>query len=135
RKRPGDKVNVTVNRKGKEVTYTVLLNARDGKSSVVKAEEVGGYASLGLEVEDIEAKLLKKLEIAQGVRISKLGNGRLARDTDIREGFIIKHVNDVPVKSVKEFNEIMKKKKSGELVTLSGVYEDFPREFIYAIRL
>jgi serine protease Do len=135
RKRPGDKVNVTVNRKGKEVTYTVLLNARDGKSSVVKAEEVGGYASLGLEVEDIEAKLLKKLEIAQGVRISKLGNGRLARDTDIREGFIITHVNDVPVKSVKEFNEIMKKKKSGELVTLSGVYEDFPREFIYAIRL
>ncbi len=135
RKRPGDKVNVTVNRKGKEVTYTVLLNARDGKSSVVKAEEVGGYASLGIEAEDIETKLLKKLDLTHGIKITKLNNGKLARDTDIREGFIITHVNDVPVKSVKEFNEIMKKKKSGELVTLSGVYEDFPREFIYAIRL
>jgi serine protease Do len=44
-------------------------------------------------------------------------------------------VNDVPVKSVKEFTELMKKKKSGDLIILSGTYEDFPKEFNYAIRL
>jgi len=43
-------------------------------------------------------------------------------------------VNDEPVKSVKEFNELLKKKKAGDLVILSGTYEDFPREFNYAFR-
>ncbi len=63
-----------------------------------------------------------------------LGNGKLARYTDIREGFIITKVNDVPVKSVKEVNELLKKSKAGELMTFSGTYEDFPREFNYAFR-
>jgi hypothetical protein len=44
-------------------------------------------------------------------------------------------VNDVPVKSVKEFTDIMKKKKQGDLVIFSGTYEDFPREFNYAFRM
>lgn len=135
RKRPGDKVNVTVNRQGKELIFPVTLKARDGKTSVVKPEERTGFASLGIELEDADAKLLKKLELQHGIKIKNLANGRLARETDIREGFIITHVNDAPVKSVKEFNELMKKKKTGDLVILSGTYEDFPKEFNYAIRL
>jgi Do/DeqQ family serine protease len=135
RKRPGDKVMVTVNRAGKEVTYPVVLKGRDGKTGVVKADEREGFASLGLEVEDLEAKALKKLELDNGIRVKALGNGKLARYTDMREGFIITKVNDTEVKSVKEFNEILKKKKSGDLVILSGTYEDFPREFNYAFRM
>jgi PDZ domain-containing secreted protein len=53
----------------------------------------------------------------------------------MREGFIITKINDVAVKSVKEVNEILKKKNPGELITLSGTYEDFPREFNYAFRM
>lgn len=135
RHRPGDKVMITVNRKGKEITYPVILKNREGNVSVVKAEERSGYASLGLEVEDVDAKALKRLELENGVKVKSLGNGKLAKSTDIREGFIITKVNDVPVKSVKEFNELMKKKKAGELVILTGTYEDFPREFNYAFRM
>ncbi len=135
RHRPGDKVMITVNRKGKVVTYPVVLKNREGNLSVVKAEERSGYASLGVEVEDIDAKELKKIELEYGVKVKSLGNGKLAKSTDMREGFIITKVNDVPVKSVKEFNELMKKKKPGELVILTGTYEDFPREFNYAFRM
>jgi serine protease Do len=136
RRRPGDKVNVTVNRKGKELTIPVTLKTREGKTgSVVKPEERDGFAALGIELEDIDAKNLKKLDIQSGVRVKALGNGKLARNTDIREGFIITRVNDTPVKSVKEFNEILKKKKPGELTILSGIYEDLPREFNYAFRM
>jgi serine protease Do len=135
RKRPGDKVTVTVNRAGKEVSYPVVLKGRDGKTGVVKAEEREGFASLGLEMEDLDAKELKKLELDNGIRVKTLGNGKLARYTEMREGFIITKVNDTEVKSVKEFNEILKKKKSGDLVILSGTYEDFPREFNYAFRM
>lgn len=135
RHRPGDKVMITVNRQGKEITYPVVLKNREGNVDVVKLEERSGIAALGLDVEEVDAKQLKQLDIKNGVRIKKLGNGKLARSTDIREGFIVTKVNDVPVKSVKEFNEEIKKKKAGELVILTGTYEDFPREFNYAFRM
>ncbi len=135
RKRPGDKVTVIVNREGKEVSYPVTLKGHDGKTSIVKAEEREGFASLGLEVEDLDTKELKRLELENGVRVKTVGNGKLARYTDIKDGFIITQVNDAHVKSVKEFNELLKSKKPGDLVILSGTYEDFPREFNYAFRM
>jgi serine protease Do len=133
--RPGDKVKVTVNRKGKELTFPVVLKSKDGKEGVIKPEERTGYAALGFDLEEVDGKVLKKLDITNGVRVKSLGNGKIARYTDMREGFIITKVNDVPVKSVKEFNELLKKKKAGDLIILSGTYEDFPREFNYAFRL
>lgn len=133
--RPGDKVNVIVNRKGKEMTIPVVLTGRDGKTSVIQPEERSGYAALGIELEEIDGNVLKKLDITNGVRVKSLGNGRVARYTEMRDGFIITKINDTPVKSVKEVNELLKKKKSGELITFSGTYEDFPREFNYALRM
>ena len=47
----------------------------------------------------------------------------------------ITKVNDQQVKSVKEFNELLKNKKTGDLIILTGTYEDFPREFNYAFRM
>jgi serine protease Do len=135
RHRPGDKLLITVNRKGKEVTYPVVLKSKNGDTGTVKAEDRKGYAALGFEVEDVDSKVLKKLELDNGVKVTSIGNGKLARYTDIREGFIITKVNDQPVKSTKEFDEIMKKKKVGDLIILTGTYEDFPREFNYAFRM
>jgi Do/DeqQ family serine protease len=134
-RRPGDKVKVVVDRKGKEVTIPVVLTGRDGKQGVIKPEEKAGFAALGFDLEEVDSKVLKKLDLNNGVRVKTLGNGRVARYTEMREGFIITKVDDVPVKSVEEVSQIIKKKKSGELITLSGTYEDFPREFNYALRL
>jgi S1-C subfamily serine protease len=135
RHRPGDKLEVTVNRKGKELTFPVVLKNRDGKTGTIKAVDRTGFAALGMELEDVDAKVLRNLDIENGVRIKELGNGKLAKYTEIREGFIITRVNDIPVKSVKELNDILKKKKSGELVIFSGKYENSLREFDYAFRM
>lgn len=135
RHRPGDKINITVNRKGKEITYPVTLKNREGTIAAIKPEDRSGFAALGAEVEEVNESVLKKLNLKNGVRVKSLGNGKLSRYTDMREGFIITKVNEVPVKTVKEFNDIMKSKKEGEIVTLSGTYEDFPREFLYSFRM
>lgn len=135
RKRPGDKVNVTVNRKGKIVVIPVTLKNREGKTGAIKREEKDAVAALGLELEDLDPKTLKKLELNAGVKVKSLENGKIARYTEMREGFIITHVNDAEIKSAKELNELLKKKKPGDLVTFSGIYEDYPREYIYAIRM
>lgn len=137
RHRPGDKLDITVNRKGKEVVIPVTLKTREGKTGAVRAEEVKGFASLGMELEEVDAKVLKNLDIENGVRVKELrDNGKLVRMTNIREGFIITSVNDTPVKSVKELNEVLKKKRPGEFVILSGRYENSVRkEYNYAFRM
>lgn len=135
RHRPGDKLMITVNRHGKEITYPVVLKTRNGDVTTVKREEKKGYASLGLELENIDSQTLKSLDLESGIKVKALGNGKLARYTDIREGFIITKVNDKPVKSVKEFNDLLEAKKVGDLIILTGTYEDFPREFNYAFRM
>jgi serine protease Do len=135
-KRPGDKVEVTVNRKGKIIVYPVTLKARDGSTATIKREEKeSAVASLGMELEEVDAKLLKRLDLNQGVKVKTLFNGKVKRYTDMREGFIITHIDDTPVKSVKEANDILSKKKPGDMVTFAGVYEDYPREYIFALRM
>ncbi len=135
RKRPGDKVNVLVNRKGKEKSFVVTLKNREGKFGTVKREEKNAVATLGMELEDVDTKVLKRLELSNGVRVKELGPGKIERYTEMRDGFIITHVDDRAVKSAKEVNEIIKGKKAGDLITFSGVYEEFPREYNYAIRM
>lgn len=135
RHHPGDKIAVTVNREGKELTFDVTLKNRDGNTKVVKPEDRVGLAALNVEVEDVDPAVLKRMDLDHGVRIKSIGNGRIARYTDIREGFIVTKVNDEDVKSAKQLNQILAKKKEGEIVTLSGMYEDFPREFLYSFRM
>lgn len=135
RHRPGDKLMITVNRQGKEITYPVVLKTREGEITTIKKEEIKGYAALGIELENLDPKEAKSLEIENGVKVTSVGNGKLARNTEMREGFIITKLNDKPVKSVKEFNELLGSKKVGDLIILTGTYEDFPREFNYAFRM
>ncbi len=134
RKRPGDKLSVTVNRQGKTIVVPVTLKNREGKTTAVKREEKAEAAALGFELEDVDSKVLKRLDINSGVQVKSLANGKLKR-TGMREGFIITHVDDVAVKSAKEVDEIIKKKKAGDLITFAGIYEDYPREYIYALRM
>ncbi|MBX2895512.1 MAG: Do family serine endopeptidase [Cyclobacteriaceae bacterium] len=133
RKRPGDKVSVTVNRSGKEIVIPITLKNRDGNTNTVKREEKADVAALGLELEELDSKVLKRLDVTSGVKVKTL-DAKLKR-SGMREGFIITHVDDRAVKSTKEVNEIIKKKKSGDLITFAGIYEDYPREYIYALRM
>ncbi len=132
--RPGDKLEITVNRDGEELTFPVVLKNRDGKIGVVRPVE-RGFAALGIELEEVDEKVLENLDIENGVRVKTLGDGKLASYTDIREGFIITKVNEVPVKSVEALNEILKNKNSGDMVILSGRYENSLREYNYAFRM
>ncbi len=132
---PGDKVNVTVNRKGTLKSFAVTLKNRNGKYGTMKREEKDAVSSLGILLEDVDSKVMKRLDLTHGVRVKSLEAGKVARYTDMHEGFIITHVDNKAVKTAKEVNDILKSKKAGDLVTFSGVYEDYPREYIYAVRI
>lgn len=136
RKRPGDKITAVVDRNGKKLTFPITLRNREGGSEVVRREaKEATTASLGLNLEDLEGTELKKLDLDHGVKVKELENGRVAKYTDMKEGFIITSIDNTPVKSAKEANDLIKRKKSGETILFSGVYEDYPREYIYALRM
>ncbi|MBS1680835.1 MAG: trypsin-like peptidase domain-containing protein [Bacteroidetes bacterium] len=134
RKRPGDKINVTVDRKGKTMVIAVVLKNKEGKVGTVKKEERDAVASLGIDLRDVDPKELKKLDLKSGVEVTALTHGVIEKYTDMREGFIITHVDNAPVSSAKDLTQILNKKKQGDQVILAGVYPDFPREYLYAFR-
>lgn len=133
RRRPGDKVKVLVQRGSKKQEFLVTLKNRKGETSPVKPETKEVVGTLGLELADLDAKELKKLDIDFGVKVNKIGPGVVRKETDMKEGFIITKVDKKPVRSVKEFNEMMKEKKDGVLV--EGVYPDYPGRYFYGFGL
>jgi serine protease Do len=136
RKRPGDKITVVADRSGKKMTFPITLRNREGGSELARREtKEATTASLGINLQDIDSKELKKLDLDHGVKVQELENGRVAKYTDMKEGFIITSIDNTPVKSAKEANDLIKRKKAGETILFSGVYEDYPREYIYALRM
>lgn len=116
RKRPGEKVTVVVDRKGKQQEYTVTLRGADGGTAIVKAEaKTEATAALGASFENVSKKELESLKIDGGVKVSKLNNGVL-KNTGMREGFIITKVDKTPVKSPKELTKALQQASGGVLI-------------------
>ncbi|MBL6446249.1 Do family serine endopeptidase [Fulvivirga sp. 29W222] len=132
-KRPGDKINVTVNRSGKEVSYGVTLKNRDGNTEIVKKERKEILTTLGAELEDIDKATLRKLEISSGVRVKSLTPGKIRKSTDMKPGFIITKIDGQSVKSKEEVVKILEKKEGGILI--EGVYENIPGKYYYGLGL
>ena len=87
------------------------VSAADGDNPVV----------LGAVLAEPDAALLKKLRIRGGVEITEIGNGKF-KQAGVSKGFIITHINQTPVSSVKEVVEIVGKAKRAILV--EGMYKN-----------
>ena len=131
--RPGDKVDVVVNRKGKEFTYAVTLANQKGLKKLVEKENQDVLDVLGATFENLDENKAKKMGIDGGVVVKELQNGALKSQTDMKEGFIITGANKVKVKSVDDLKKELKDAKGG--VMLEGVYENYPGTVFYAFGL
>jgi serine protease Do len=129
-RRPGDQVRVKVNRKGKEKVFEVTLSNRSGGTELVKKEHKETLGALGADFEEIDAETARKLDIKGGVKITRLYPGKLRRDTQVREGFIITKVDGQEVRTVEALAKVLENKKGG--VMLEGVYEDVAGTYYYA---
>lgn len=128
--RPGDEIQVTVNRKGKEKTLGVTLNNRQGNTALVEKPVVDVFAKLGAEFETIDKATARKLDIDGGVQVKRLMPGALRKQTQIAEGFIITKVNGQTVTSKEELIKILDKQNGGIMV--EGRYENAPDTYYYA---
>jgi len=123
---PGDKVQVTVNRKGEEKLFSVILKTQSGDTKTVGSSEFLGY--LGAELEKVSDKDLDKLNIDGGVRVTKIHDGKF-KDAGIPEGFIITNINRAEVQSVQDVRSYIDKIRGG--VFIEGVNPDGERNDFY----
>lgn len=123
RYRPGDKVNVTVIRNGEEKAFTVTLRNLQGGTDITKNEIVN---MLGADFSSVPDDEKGQLGISNGVKISKLDNGKL-RGAGIKEGFIITSIDNKKVNSPTEVANILEKKQGGVLI--EGVYPNGMRAY------
>ena len=114
RKRPGDEVILTVNRKGEEKDVAVLV----GGLSAIDSTPV--LAQLGISIEELDPDELEKNNIEYGVRISRIVPGKLSQQTGIREGFIITHIDKDPIRKKADLVLQLEDKKGGILI--EGIY-------------
>ncbi len=133
-RRPGDEISLKVNREGKEMAFKVKLNGSLGNKVVAANKEARDLSSrLGVQLETLPEDVAQKLNIEGGVRVKQLFAGKLRRDTNMREGFIITKVDGRTVTSVEEVEKLLQNKTGG--VMLEGVYEDQPGQHYYAFGL
>ena len=104
RYRPGDKIQVTVNRADKEKLLNVTLRNLSGNTEIVKQV---GFSSLGAKFEPVSYEESAKLGIRSGVKVSDLQTGKL-KDAGIKNGFVIIKINDTRVSSEKDIAKIYK---------------------------
>jgi S1-C subfamily serine protease len=88
---------------------------------------------LGAEFTELSAAEKRDLGIENGVKVNKISDGKIGKETDMREGFIITKMGGQPVKSIEDFTKKLQNAKNG--VFLSGVYPDVEGEFYYAFGL
>lgn len=113
--RPGDDVKITVKRNNSEKQFTVTLRNKLGDTGIIRT----GNLVLGSEIETVNDRDKQKLGINRGLRVAKVGNGKL-KEAGVTEGFIITDVNKRPVYEVNEFRRIIASARGGILI--EGVY-------------
>jgi serine protease Do len=130
--RPGNRISVEYIRAQKAYTTNLQLkNKFNTTAQVDNARDI--LHELGVELQDLSPKEKTDLGIASGVRISGLSDGKLNEFTDIKKGFVVTQIDDVPVNSVKDFIKMLQD-KSGK-VMLEGVYPNKQMSYLYAFRM
>lgn len=121
RYRPGDKINVALMRNEKAITLPLTLKTFDNTTHLVKKSELAEKKSmaLGTEFVDLSEDDLSSLRIENGVRIQKIGNGKLSQ-VGLQSGFIITSIDKKKTRSAVEIKNILENKTG--IVTIEGFY-------------
>lgn len=122
--RPGDKIEVTINRNNSLRTISVILRNRNGDTKLVKNDVV--VSVLGAEFTELTSGEREKLGITNGVKVNKLNTGKL-RSAGIREGFIIQSIDNKKIVNTGDIADALNNKKGGVLI--EGIYPNGSRAY------
>ena len=117
KRRPNDKVKLSVKRDGQVKQIEVTLRNKAGKTELMTKEDVDVVEALGGKFADAGTKLCQQLDIKGGVQVVGIkAEGILAR-ARVKQGFVITHINDQPVYSLSDMRRMTETIRS-----IDGIY-------------
>ncbi|MDE6523478.1 MAG: Do family serine endopeptidase [Muribaculaceae bacterium] len=133
--RPGQEITVSYYRDNKKITKKATLRNTQGDTAITKK---GDFSEVGCAFMKLNSDTLKELGISNGVKVTGLKGGPF-KNAGVKEGFIIIEINDRPVKSSEDvenmYNRIMKDDSNEDKVMiLKGIYSNGKKGY-YAVNL
>jgi serine protease Do len=123
KRRPGDKVSVTIrNKKGEEEIVELILRNKEGETKLISKEEVSKNIALGASFVELTDKEKKELNISYGVKIKSIQAGKL-KAIGLTEGMVISKINNETIETVEELTTKLNGVNRGvllEIITESG---------------
>jgi Do/DeqQ family serine protease len=105
KRRPGDKVTLSVRQKdGDIITKDLVLRNQDGETQLLSKEEISKNYALGATFVELTEKEKKELNISYGVKIKTINAGKL-KSIGLSEGIIVTKINNEPIETVAELTE------------------------------
>jgi Do/DeqQ family serine protease len=102
KRRPGDKVTLTVrNKSGDEEIKDLVLRNKEGETNLVSKEEIAKNYALGATFVELTTKEKKELNVSFGVKISSLNAGKL-KSIGLQQGMVITKINNEPIETVEQ---------------------------------
>ena len=118
-KRPGDKITINYLRNKKKQTATLTLKNEKGNTKVVKNADLD---VLGGQFRPLSDAKKEQMNINYGLEVMKVSGGKL-KDAGLPQGFIIQRVNDQPMKTIDDLQNVVKEaSKSKPVLWIEGVY-------------
>ncbi|MHA4810511.1 trypsin-like peptidase domain-containing protein [Flavitalea flava] len=127
---PGEKINVTYKREGKDFTVPLVLRNNSGTTSVVKTSVMD---KLGAQLVTLTKKDATSLDVKGGVIVKSVTENGLMDKSRVQEGFIILKANGQEVKSIEEFQKVLE--KATGTIKLEGIFSGYEGVYTYPLRL
>ena len=128
--RPGDKINVTYKRDGKDYTATITLRNNTGTTAVVKTSALD---KLGADLQTLDKKAATEMGVKGGVVVKSVQENGLMDKSRIQEGFIILKANGNDVLSKEDFQKIVA--NSTVTVKLEGVFPGYEGVYSFPLKI
>lgn len=130
RYRPGDKVNVTVDRDGKSRSFTVELKNDEGSTEITSSK--GALSNLGAKFKQIPEDRKRALGISSGIEVESVESNGLFRKEGINKGFIIMRINNTPINSESDVANIVAstRNRQDKVLLVAGFYPNGRTQYI-----
>lgn len=126
RLQPGDKINITVLRDGKDKDFSITLKGDAAPANRVAANSKSAeelFNKLGASFHALTPAEKNKLRVNSGVLVTQVREGGLFDAAEIPEGVVITSINKVPVNSVDDIDKAIVKPIQGNII-IAGLYPD-----------
>jgi Do/DeqQ family serine protease len=130
RYRPGDKVNVTVDRNGKTQNFNIELKNDEGNTDISRV--TNPLDKLGAKFAPISEEKKSQLGITSGLEVESVVSEGLFRKEGINKGFIILRINNTPVNSENDLNSIVAstQNRQDKVLLVAGFYPNGRTQYI-----